>query len=86
MKERIHQIVPPLAGCPKTTTISAASRLAIVLFAAVVFAPGVQARLNVVNGDFSDLSGLMAANEGWYGGMPNGWQGTTNTYSNALPR
>jgi len=80
MKIRIHQIVPPLAGYPKTT-ISAAIRLATVLFAAAVLTQDAQARLNVVNGDFSDLGGLTAANEGWHGGLPKGWQGTTNTYA-----
>ena len=39
------------------------------------------AQLRVVNGDFSDLSGLATAKEGWRDGLPKGWQGTTNTYA-----
>jgi len=36
--------------------------------------------LQVVNGDFSVLSGLTAGANGWYGGVPAGWQSdSTNT-------
>lgn len=38
-------------------------------------------RLKVVNGDFSDLSGLTAGNDGWYGGLPNGWRGSDSGYA-----
>jgi hypothetical protein len=38
-------------------------------------------RFEVVNGDFSDLGGLTAGNDGWYGGMPRGWRGSGNTYA-----
>ncbi|NUQ61668.1 MAG: hypothetical protein HUU20_04215 [Pirellulales bacterium] len=33
-------------------------------------------RLEVVNGDFSDLSSLTAGNDGWYAGLPKGWRGS----------
>jgi hypothetical protein len=31
-------------------------------------------QLKVVNGDFGDLSGLTAGENGWHAGMPRGWQ------------
>lgn len=37
--------------------------------------------LEVVNGDFSDLGGLAAGNDGWYAGLPRGWRGSGNTYA-----
>jgi len=37
--------------------------------------------LRVVNGDFSDLSGLTPGRDGWYGGLPQGWSGSGNTYA-----
>ncbi len=40
-----------------------------------------QAGLSVVNGDFSDLSGLTLGGDGWYGGLPKGWSGSGNTYA-----
>jgi len=37
-------------------------------------------QLRVVNGDFSDLAGLTAGANSWYGGVPAGWQSdSTNT-------
>jgi len=39
------------------------------------------AHLAVVNGDFSDLTGLKPANDGWYSGMPKGWTGSNGTYA-----
>ena len=33
-------------------------------------------KLKVVNGDFGDLSGLTAAGNGWFGGVPHGWEST----------
>ena len=41
----------------------------------------VQARLMVVNGDFSDLTGLTRSNDGWYSGMPKGWTGSGGDYA-----
>jgi hypothetical protein len=41
----------------------------------------VQGRLEVVNGDFSDLTGLTPGNDGWYSGMPKGWTGSDGTYA-----
>ena len=32
--------------------------------------------LKVVNGDFSDLAGLVAAGGGWHHGVPHGWEST----------
>jgi len=40
----------------------------------------VQARLEVVNGDFSDLAGMTPGNDGWYSGTPNGWVGANDLY------
>jgi len=39
------------------------------------------AGLPVVNGDFSDLTGLAKGRDGWCGGLPNGWRGSENTYA-----
>lgn len=39
------------------------------------------APLHVVNGDFSDLSGLTRGQDAWYGGLPKGWRGSENTYA-----
>ena len=41
----------------------------------------VQGRLEVVNGDFSDLTGLVPENDGWQAGLPNGWTGSSNRYA-----
>jgi hypothetical protein len=40
-----------------------------------------QAGLQVVNGDFGDLTGLTKGNDGWYSGVPKGWTGTNNLYT-----
>jgi hypothetical protein len=40
----------------------------------------VQGRLGIVNGDFSDLTGLTRSNDGWYSGMPKGWTGSSGDY------
>ena len=37
--------------------------------------------LAVVNGDFSDLAGLTRGNDGWYAGLPAGWNGSNNLYT-----
>ena len=39
------------------------------------------AQLSVVNGDFSDLTGLTQGNDGWHAGLPRGWSGASNTYA-----
>ena len=41
----------------------------------------VQAQLNVVNGDFGDLSGLVPGKYGWHEGLPKAWRGSENTYA-----
>lgn len=41
----------------------------------------VQGHLEVVNGDFSDLPGLTQGNDGWYSGLPKGWNGSEGTYA-----
>ena len=38
-------------------------------------------QLHVVNGDFSDLTGLTAGPSGWYAGLPAGWQGGAAQYA-----
>lgn len=44
---------------------------------ALAFVPISRAQaLNVVNGDFADLSGLEVLSFGWYGGVPAGWTST----------
>lgn len=35
--------------------------------------------LSITNGDFSDLSGLQEAPNGWYAGVPAGWATTAST-------
>jgi hypothetical protein len=54
------------------------SALAVALWP---LAPGAQASLRVINGDFSDLSGMHERSDGWYSGIPKGWQGTESTYA-----
>jgi len=41
----------------------------------------VQAQLTVVNGDFSDLTGLTQRNDGWYAGIPHGWTASGGRYA-----
>jgi len=41
----------------------------------------VQGRLEVVNGGFSDLTGLTQENDGWYSGTPKGWMGSGDHYA-----
>jgi hypothetical protein len=41
----------------------------------------VHARLVIVNGNFSDLTGLTRSNDGWYSGMPKGWTGSGGDYA-----
>jgi len=48
----------------------------VALSVAQVFAAPSSGQLQIVNGDFSDLSGLTAAGGGWYGGVPHGWEST----------
>ena len=40
-----------------------------------------QAHLKVVNGDFSDLTGLTPGNDGWFSGTPQGWSGAGDNYA-----
>ena len=40
-----------------------------------------QGRLGVVNGDFSELTGLRQGNDGWFSGLPTGWTGKGDDYS-----
>lgn len=57
-------------------------RLTLVLLAALLLTPlTARAQLHVVNGDFGDLAGLTEGKDGWYGGVPKGWQGTEGAYS-----
>jgi hypothetical protein len=56
----------------------------ILLFLAVATAHSADDALQVVNGDFSDLTGLQERAGGWYAGVPSGWsamvsvEGSTN--------
>ncbi len=61
--------------------LPATRRLAFTLAAVLGLAHAASARLNLVNGDFSDLAGLSRDSNGWCGGLPNGWSGTGNTYA-----
>ena len=42
---------------------------------------GLKRPLDVINGNFSDLSGLTQGQDTWYGGLPKGWRGSGNTYA-----
>jgi hypothetical protein len=54
----------------------------LVAFAALVLGPpAAQAQLNVVNGDFSDLTGMTQGRDAWYGGLPKGWHGSDSVYA-----
>ncbi len=65
---------PLFAGCIQTLlAIAAATTLAVPAYS--------QSKLNVVNGDFSDLSGLTQGNDGWLSGLPAGWSGSANSYA-----
>jgi hypothetical protein len=59
------------------------TRLVFTTFAAALLLgpPAARAQLNVVNGDFSDLAGLTQGRDGWYGGLPKGWQGWDSVYA-----
>jgi len=52
----------------------------LTLAALLGLATTVQGRLGVVNGDFSDLTGLTPGSDGWYSGLPKGWTGSNNLY------
>ena len=54
---------------------------ALCLVAVLAISSSAQAQLNVVNGDFSDLTGLTQGNDSWYTGLPAGWSGSGNTYA-----
>ena len=56
---------------PKWMALSVAALLGL--------AATVQGRLEIVNGDFSDLTGLTQGSDGWYSGLPKGWIGTDGT-------
>src|SRR6266404_2067281 len=53
----------------------------LTMIALLGLAATVQGRLEVVNGDFSDLTGLTQGGDGWYSGLPKGWTGSGNTYA-----
>ncbi len=40
-----------------------------------------QPRLNVVNGNFSDLTGMAQGQDAWYAGVPKGWLGSSGNYA-----
>lgn len=50
--------------------------VSLTIFAAIGFG-----QLKVKNGDFSDISNLVKGNDGWYAGLPAGWEGSANTYA-----
>ncbi|MEY4916362.1 MAG: hypothetical protein RL616_275, partial [Verrucomicrobiota bacterium] len=45
------------------------------------FVATAQARLEIINGDFSDLTGLTKQNDGWFSGLPKGWTGSGDDYA-----
>lgn len=53
---------------------------ALLLTLCAALAPGAQDSLRVVNGDFSDLTGLATVPDGWRGGLPKGWRGSDSPY------
>jgi hypothetical protein len=53
----------------------------LILSALLLVPLAAQAQLNVINGDFSDLSGLTQGQDDWYAGLPTGWSGSGNTYA-----
>lgn len=55
--------------------------LALSLVAILGLTATVQAHLEVINGDFSDLTGLTPENDGWYSGLPKGWMGSGDNYA-----
>ena len=48
---------------------------------AAAFAADSPGPLRVVNGDFSDLSGMTQGQDAWYAGLPQGWLGSSGTYA-----
>ncbi len=40
-----------------------------------------QTQWKVVNGDFSDLTGLTKGSDAWYSGLPQGWSGSGSSYA-----
>ena len=57
------------------------TRLVLTLAAVFTIATSAQAQLRVTNGDFRDLTRLIAGKSGWYSGLPNGWSGNHSTYA-----
>ena len=55
--------------------------LALGMVAVLGLSASAQAQWTVVNGDFSDLTGLTQGNDGWYTGLPTGWSGSGNAYA-----
>ena len=51
------------------------------LINAAAFAADSPGPLRVVNGDFSDLSGMTQGQDTWYAGLPKGWLGSSGTYA-----
>ena len=61
---------------------NSAMKHTLTLLTALLLTPlAARAQLNVVNGDFSDLSGLTQGQDGWHAGLPKGWQGSGNHYA-----
>jgi hypothetical protein len=54
--------------------------LALSVAALLGIAATAQGRLEVINGDFGDLTGLALGNDGWYSGTPIGWTGSSDNY------
>lgn len=59
------------------------TRLVLLVFAVVLLLSplAAQAQLNVVNGDFSDLTGMKRAGDTWHSGLPKGWRGSESVYA-----
>ena len=55
--------------------------VALFLIAFAGLALTAQGRLEMINGDFSDLTGLTPGNDGWYAGLPKGWMGSAADYA-----
>jgi hypothetical protein len=68
-------------GCISISGFKTPDWMTLSLAALLGFVATAQGRLEVVNGDFGDLTGLMQGNDGWYSGMPNGWTGSGDDYA-----
>lgn len=81
MQTHTHLKVPSRTNWVTFSGFQTTKWLALSLAAALGLAATAQGRLEVVNGDFSDLAGLTQNSDGWYAGMPNGWTGSGNGYT-----